>query len=47
MRQSSSTSLATVEVIHAGLERSSRDVEERRLWTLTYDRARTLNDKKT
>jgi hypothetical protein len=35
------------EVIPAVLERPPRDVEEPRLWTLTYDTARTLSDKRT
>jgi hypothetical protein len=35
------------EVIPAGLERSPRDVEEPRLWTLSDDTARTLSDKRT
>jgi hypothetical protein len=35
------------EVIPAGLERPPRDVEEPRLWTLTYDTARALADKRT
>jgi hypothetical protein len=35
------------EVIHAGLERPPHDVEEPCLWTLTYDTARTLSDKRT
>jgi hypothetical protein len=35
------------EVIPAGLERPPRDVEEPRLWTLTYDTARALSDKRT
>jgi hypothetical protein len=34
------------EVIHSGLERPPRDVEEPRLWTLADDTARTLIDKK-
>jgi hypothetical protein len=35
------------EVVLAGLERPPRDVEEPRLWTLTYDTARALSDKRT
>jgi hypothetical protein len=35
------------EVIHAGLERPPRDVEEPRLLTLIDDTTRTLSDKKT
>jgi hypothetical protein len=35
------------EVIHAGLERPPRDVEEPRLLTLTNDTTRTLSDKHT
>ena len=32
-------------MIPAGLERPPRDVEEQRIWTLTYDTARALSDK--
>jgi hypothetical protein len=35
------------EVIHVGLERPPRDVEEPRLWTLTDDTTRALSDKRT
>jgi hypothetical protein len=35
------------EVIPAGLECPPRDVEEQRLWTLTYDTVRALSDKRT
>jgi hypothetical protein len=35
------------EVIPSGLERPPRDVEEPCLWTLTYDTARALSDKRT
>jgi hypothetical protein len=34
-------------VIHAGLERPPRDTDEPRLWTLTDDTARYLNDKRS
>jgi hypothetical protein len=35
------------EVIPAGLELPPRDVDEPRLWTITYDTSRTLSDKTT
>jgi hypothetical protein len=34
-------------VIHAGLGRPPRDIDEPRLWTLTDDTARFLSDRKS
>jgi hypothetical protein len=35
---------AYIKVVHAGHERPPRDIDEPRLWTLTYNTARFLND---